>query len=81
MSAIDSYHIIVSGLGGKIYLAKPLKSEPYVMSSQRKLVDESEFIAAIEQWAKHKLKNENDLIEITSENNEVIFQIKFPKKV
>lgn len=74
MAQADKYQIMVSGLAGRVYIGTPTK-KPGVMSSNRRLVDDSEFIAAILQWAEHKLEDGDDTVYITKENGEVDAEI------
>lgn len=75
MAAADKYQIMVSGLGGRVYIGTPSK-KPGVMSSNRRIVDDSEFITAILQWAEHKLeKEDDDTVYITKEDGTVDAEI------
>lgn len=76
----EKYHLVIGGAFGTPFIAKLQKSESNVgvMSSDRRVVPEDEFIDAIERWAIHKLKEGHSVLEITNEIDEVVIRIEFP---
>lgn len=72
--AAKNYKLMVSGLGGKVYIGKTTKT-PHVMSSDRVEVPEDEFINAVLVWAQAKIKKGYNTLDITGENDERCFKI------
>lgn len=72
--AAKNYKLMVSGLGGKVFIGKPTKT-PHVMSSDRVVVPEEEFINAVLVWAIAKIKKGDNVLAITGENDERCFKI------
>lgn len=64
MHAAEKYHLIVSGLGGTVYIAKLTKT-PYIMSEDRRKVPLPEFISAILQYTLSQIKEKDDTMSIT----------------
>lgn len=67
MAQADNYKLAASPLTGTVYISKISKKYPNCMTSDRRKVDESEFIIAILEWAKHKKDNKDHIVTITSD--------------
>lgn len=65
MAGIQDYELLVSGLGGNVYIAKKTK-QTHVMSSNRKLIDKSDFINVLLNWTVTQLKNGSNTLQITT---------------
>jgi hypothetical protein len=75
--AAKNYKLMVSGLGGKVFIGKTTKT-PHVMLSDRVVVPEEEFINAVLAWAIAKIKKGkkgDNVLVITGENDERCFKI------
>ena len=62
----DKFRLLVSGLMGKVWIAKLTKT-PHVMGDDRREVPKAEFINAILQWTIPQLKKGSDTLSITLE--------------
>lgn len=69
MAGIQDYELLVSELGGNVYIAKKTK-QAHVMSSNRKLIDKSTFINVLLQWAIPQIEL-GDTLQITGANGVV----------
>lgn len=74
MAEIQDYELLVSGIGGTVYIAKKTKT-PHVMSSTRKKIEEGEFINVLLNWVTHKIEDDNDTLYITNEAGDVTAEI------
>lgn len=72
--AAKNYKLMVSALGGKVYIGKTTNT-PHVMSSDRVVVPEEEFINAVLQYVVAKLKKGDSELEITTEKGEPCLSI------
>lgn len=75
---MQDYRLLVSGLMGRVWIAKPTK-KPHVMSSQRREVPKSEFIDAILHWTHAQLEEGEDTLYITVDDK-VICEITIKDK-
>lgn len=78
MAKIQDYSLLVSGLGGTVYIAKKTK-QPNIMSADRVIVPEGEFINAVVTWAAARVKKgENTLV--IEDNDGPIAEITITRK-
>ncbi len=78
MAAAEKYKLLVSGLGGNVYIAKETK-QPHVMGLDRRVVPKGEFINAILQWTVPQLEKKADTLQITGPNG-LVAEIKIIDK-
>lgn len=71
------YKLLVSGLG-TVYIAKILAT-PGIMSQDRHIVPDEEFLLAIEQFASMRIKKGHDTLEIKDQDGVVKLEIRLPR--
>ena len=70
MAKIQDYSLLVSGLGGTVYIAKKTK-QPNIMSADRVKVPEGEFINAVVTWAVSKIQKGKGALVIQDEDGPI----------
>lgn len=70
MALAEKYRLVVSGLMGKVWIAKISKT-PHVMTTDRREVPRSEFIDTLLQWTYAQLDKDSDTLSITVDDKVV----------
>lgn len=65
MSKFDKARLVVSGLGGAVYIAEILKQPNLMSSTNRRMVPEQEFIDAMLHWLHHHQGTMQEPLEIS----------------
>lgn len=73
--AAKDYTLAVTGLTNSVWICKPSKKSPGVMTDDRVKVDKSHFIGIILEWANGEIEEPEDTLSITVEG-EVVAEIK-----